>query len=313
MLTDGATLLDVLPLDAAPVWRDRRDHRVLLHAPAAKSLTIGTTCPILLQSSLRRSRVQVKSFSLRVLHAHGQESKVDTGVVHFLSRQRSLRGLLLFLSWGYNTAILATIASLSSLRKLHMLLDEGKRYRQHTRYNGELAGGLPELRELRVYALDHWTLNRRSFPGLVGDLARGARALRVLEVDLPSAADRDAVLQLRGLEHVHLHVFKDAERPQSTADVVREAFAFLFQMDTTALQSVAIWLGPGAANVNWLAELTQSRKVAQEFLASMPHVLFDVFYGRTTKTNDWYREIINRLEKNRPADAVCLFRYPKLN
>ncbi|XP_034251800.1 uncharacterized protein LOC117651666 [Thrips palmi] len=333
MLTND-TKLDVLPL-VCKRWRhlardpsswagvelsvrkgsfhEYRAYRVLRYAPAVKSLEIGEwdvvdgfcQLPIcaMLQSALRSGSVQVNTASIRI-EGHGTSARADAeaAVVHFLSRQRSLRGLRLNLSWPYGAATLATVATLGSLRKLELIYRKAVPSGDVARYNGELARALPELRELRVYAHDRDSLG--CFPGLVGDLARGARALRVLEVDLPSAADRDAVLQLRGLQHVHLHVFKDAVRPQATAYVVREAFAFLFQMDTTALQSLAIWLGRGEPDSNWLGELKLCHKVAEEFLSSMPHVSFDAFHGRNTKSNEWYREIISRLEKKCPKDAI---------
>ncbi|XP_034237770.1 uncharacterized protein LOC117643161 [Thrips palmi] len=232
-LADGATLLDVLPLvckrwcrlacDPASwagvriVVGDLEGHeaRVLLHAPAAKTLEFGLTYSIsdhfrmrALRSALRRSRVAVHgTISIPEETSVFLQEKYwgDPGIsiANFLARQKDLRELRLFLWHIDEDRILLVIATLRRLHKLDLVTV------QDLQYEDQLAEGLPELRELWLRSSPrpprhYWYYQRSPTVGLLADLVRGARALRVLHTDVPHGWDLEACLELHGLQRLTL-------------------------------------------------------------------------------------------------------------
>lgn len=208
--------------------KDRRadnDHaRILLRAPAASLLELReemhSPCAHCrrVKSAVRRSRAMV-----RKLDCVCSSETFWEHVAPFLYRQQGLRALRL---------------SLDREQRLRLAEEpdqEGVPTAVDGRYDGELAGRLPELRELRLHQRDR---SVRLPDGLVGDLVRGAAALRVLSVDLPPrGADRDACAALRSVEHVELVLKAEsaAQQARATAEATRLCAAMGASLRTATL------------------------------------------------------------------------------
>lgn len=278
---DGATLLDNVPLVCKRWCRLARDPaswagveltltdqlvaetRVLLHAPAAKSLTIDPwlaghptrRVAQLVRSVLRRTRVAVRAVSVLENRRVKQEQGLQADILHCLVwRSELLTELRLHLSHHVDCDY--TWVGVSELRCLRVLEVETA---PGVAYNGELRGQLRDLRVLVLHARRPRDPADPALPcGLVGDLVRGAKALRVLDVDMPVGDDREACAALRAVEHVELNAFQEGGmlRPCGPAafHVVRVAFALLEEMETPALRTAVIALSRGehARYPRWL-------------------------------------------------------------
>lgn len=306
MLSSGHTLLDVLPLVCKRWHRVARDpaswagvrlrmasadfdnpgkraraNRILLHAPAAKSLTVTSGPGERELAALRRTRVQVDTVHLDdegwayPEEVEDMDEAVDE-VASFLLRQRDLRVLSLLMAGAGEERILPTVAKLPRLQELRITFYQGARYEK-----GMLAGvrGLPQLRKLTVLPEPPRDRRRPDAPrGLVGELVRVAsKSLRVLVVDVPLGSDLTAVLALRGLEHVQLNVYKDEAgnvKPMRDDAVrgVEKAFELMLRLDRTALRSAAVSVCSNE-HARYSREMKREcRQVAQKFAPKMPGV-----------------------------------------
>lgn len=139
-------------------------------------------------------------------------------VAPFLYRQRALRELELLLD---RVDSRADVKQPKRVWRFQYQLGEATFVPPLAWYSGELAKALPALRELHLH---EWLPDYRLPDGLVADLVRGAKDLRVLDVDFPRGADWHACAALRGVEHLALGLkVQGPYAPEELKDAVREA------------------------------------------------------------------------------------------
>ncbi|XP_034230064.1 uncharacterized protein LOC117638940 [Thrips palmi] len=259
LVTDGPTLLDVLPL-VCQSWRRVARHpaswagvrfvidtsgafkrimlqtdrartlaRALLHAPVAASLEVlGPSDPgPLLQSALRRSGA-----SVRVLDCACYSELFWKHVAPFLYRQRELRVLRLRLRCRSHRATFEDMMT-AEIKVPRCARDK---------YDGELAGPHPKLREL---VLQDLRVEHRLPERFVADLVHGAVALRQLDLDVhPVDADIFETLEQPVVAVEHLSLVLKAKGPDAFWELRKSAGSAvaLCRLMDPCLQSVTLHL-----------------------------------------------------------------------